>query len=338
MTAFLRKSRKISLSHSFTSISFFTAIVNRIETDDAEERVFVSSASNSFHCIDAQNGNLLWSAKSNASIFLTGAKYSPTYDVVYSIEHLTGTVTQHDAKTGVTNWKFDCRDIGPNKICYDSVEADFALSRKGTTLYYGDIYGRINAVVVAVETPSPSNAPSFSKVPSESPSTMPSQKPSTSQSPSSAPSVSPSSMPSESPSMMPSSSPSTVPSASPSSAPSQSPSKSPSMMPSSSPSTVPSASPSYAPLQSPASSTPFSVPSGAPYLRPTTADPEKPTPQNKWLTSDPTTGREPTPWPTSKPMATALPSNIPFVSAARMQRTWTSALVFISVTFFCVVY
>lgn len=69
-----------------SSVLLDTAIVNTIEMDDSETRLFVASASNSFHCIDAQSGSVLWSSTSSSGVFLTGAKYSSKYNLVYSIE------------------------------------------------------------------------------------------------------------------------------------------------------------------------------------------------------------------------------------------------------------
>lgn len=132
---------------------------------------------------------------------MTALKYSSEHNVVYSIEHLSGAVTQHDAETGTTNWRMECASMTINPICQDSVEADFSISDDGLTVYFGDVYGRINAVrFPPPQTEMPSSAPS------ESPSAAPSE------SPSAAPSTVPSVEPSEVPSSTPSSSPSLEPS------------------------------------------------------------------------------------------------------------------------------
>ncbi len=82
----MRYQKLYCIVKTHSSVLLDTAIVNTIEMDDSETRLFVASASNSFHCIDAQSGSVLWSSTSSSGVFLTGAKYSSKYNLVYSIE------------------------------------------------------------------------------------------------------------------------------------------------------------------------------------------------------------------------------------------------------------
>lgn len=120
------------------------AIVNQIEASGS--KLFIASATNSFHCLSADDGKMLWSASFGPSIYLSSAKYSPRENVVYSIQvrffrtdgfpctfytycffvrqHLTGKVVQQHAGTGDVLWHFDCVNITGSPICMDSVEAE----------------------------------------------------------------------------------------------------------------------------------------------------------------------------------------------------------------------
>ena len=168
------------------------------------------------------------------------------------------------------------RDI----YCQDSVEAEFALSPDGLTLYYGDIFGKIVALSVAEQinptdqpTPLPTAIPSLEATPL--PTMFPSIKPSLtkfpSNEPSNYPSVIPTSIPTVVHSSQPSSWPSELPSYVPSIHPTFLPTKTPSTQPSRLASVIPttSAKPSVSPTLLP-SITPTNIPSESPSTHPTT--------------------------------------------------------------------
>ena len=114
----------------------------------------------------------------------------------------------------------------------------------------------------------------------------------TSTSPSESPLMSPSFSPSSQPTSSPSSSPSQSPSISPSPPPTPSPSSSPSRSPSISPSSMPTSSPSYSPSQSPSKS-PSSNPSISPSMAPTSASPVTQAPSSLTPSSAPPTSTSP---------------------------------------------
>mmetsp|Transcript_6648 Transcript_6648/g.9563 ORF Transcript_6648/g.9563 Transcript_6648/m.9563 type:complete len:116 (-) Transcript_6648:44-391(-) len=63
---------------------FISAIVNEII--HAENRLFVASSTHSFHCLDSDDGSLIWSTASGPSVYLTSAQYFAEEDVVYTIQ------------------------------------------------------------------------------------------------------------------------------------------------------------------------------------------------------------------------------------------------------------
>lgn len=133
-------------------------------------RLYVSSASTSFYCFNAKNGNIIWESETYDSVFLNGAVLSPDYSSVYTIQHRDGTVEKRSAATGDLIWSFFCTSIpGRHSACQESVEAEFSLSSTGNTMYFADIFG--NVVSLQVDD-SPTNSPSLS--PTISPSSRPS--------------------------------------------------------------------------------------------------------------------------------------------------------------------
>ena len=139
-------------------------------------RLYVASASTSFYCFNAKNGNIIWESETYDSVFLNGAVLSPDYSSVYTIQHRDGTVEKRSATNGGLIWSFNCTSLpGRHSACQDSVEAEFSLSSTGNTMYYADIFGR--AVSLQVDD-SPTNSPSLS------PTVSPLSKPSISMNPS----------------------------------------------------------------------------------------------------------------------------------------------------------
>lgn len=202
-----------------------------------------------------------------------------------------------DARNGDIIWEWSCFDVTRDRFCQDSVEAEFALSPDGRTIYYGDIYGKIVALAVAKPTGS-TRAPTA--LPTVSPSAFSSVVP-TAQSdvPTMVPSIHPTDRPTVVPSIFPTDRPSEHPSSLPTDSPSQHPSRKPSSIPSDhptdSPSTGPSLEPSNLPTEHP-SNKPSNVPSDQPSLSPSTT---------------------PTATPTAKPSTTPtksfVPSSVPSV-------------------------
>lgn len=126
-------------------LTLYPALLTQIEAGGS--KLFAASATNSFHCLNAEDGSVVWSSSFGPSIHLSSSKYSETHNVVYSIQvrvdaniskpthsffadtfsnsqHLTGKVVQHDASTGEVNWHIDCVNITSSPICMDSVEAE----------------------------------------------------------------------------------------------------------------------------------------------------------------------------------------------------------------------
>ena len=139
-------------------------------------RLYVTSASTSFYCFNAKNGNIIWESETYDSVFLNGAVLSPDHSSVYTIQHRDGTVQKRSATTGELIWSLNCTSIpGRHSTCQDSVEAEFSLTSTGNTLYYADIFGRVVSLQV---DDSPTHSPSLS------PMVSPSSKPSISMNPS----------------------------------------------------------------------------------------------------------------------------------------------------------
>ena len=91
-----------------------------------------------------------------------------------------------NVRTGDIFWEWNCTDVTRDVYCYDSVEAEFALSPDGLMLYYGDIFGKIVALEVARSdkrtdqpTPLPTANPSLqtSNFPSSQPTVFSSLQP-----------------------------------------------------------------------------------------------------------------------------------------------------------------
>jgi outer membrane protein assembly factor BamB len=61
-----------------------SAIVNSITVHGS--KVFVASPTNSFHCLNANDGSMIWSTSLGPSVYLTSAQYCSSSNVVYSIQ------------------------------------------------------------------------------------------------------------------------------------------------------------------------------------------------------------------------------------------------------------
>lgn len=107
------------------------------------QRLFISTSSSGFHCVDAQTGDRMWKL-SGASTFQTGARVSPDDQMVYFIQSIDGRLYAYDQHQGVLRWLTSCDAF--EEDCADSVRASFALSQTGEYLYYADVLGRVIAL------------------------------------------------------------------------------------------------------------------------------------------------------------------------------------------------
>ena len=131
------------------------------------------SGVDSFYCFQSDNGRELWRDEEGSQIMARPRIWDgdPRKPVVYAILSLNGRIRQYDLYSGERNWDYSCADIS-DKLCQDAVEAEFAITPSGNTIYYGDIYGRINSLEVAkFATEMPTGAPS--SIPSATPTSNP---------------------------------------------------------------------------------------------------------------------------------------------------------------------
>jgi hypothetical protein len=133
-----------------------------------------SGVNNDLYCLNSDNGQEAWRGFGFSQIVARPHIFEREDDwqkVVYAIESLNGRVHQFDFYSGRRFWDYSCTDFS-DASCQDAVEADFAITPGGNAIYYGDIYGRINALEVATfETETPTAAPS--SAPNMSPSGSP---------------------------------------------------------------------------------------------------------------------------------------------------------------------
>ena len=137
------------------------------------EYLFVSGVDNDFYCLQSDNGKEVWKAQEGSQIMAQPYVFEADdrRKVVYVIESENGRVRQYDLYSGRRYWDYSCADIS-NQFCQDPVEAEFAMTPSGNTIYYGDIYGRIFSLDVAnFETESPTIAPT--SIPTIKPSAQP---------------------------------------------------------------------------------------------------------------------------------------------------------------------
>jgi len=145
--------------------------------DSQGQYLCVSGVNNDFYCLESEYGTQLWRAQEGSQILARPHIFEGTdwKKVVYTIETNNGRVRQYDLYSGRRYWDYSCADIS-NKRCQNAVEAEFALSPSGNTIYYGDIYGRINSLEVGnFVTESPSTTPS--SIPTVSPTGLPTLTP-----------------------------------------------------------------------------------------------------------------------------------------------------------------
>jgi hypothetical protein len=126
--------------------------------------LFAAAAGPEVVCIETATGEILWEERTDG-ITLASPIYSvqPNEEgvetpVVYFVEADRATLTQHEAESGRPLWELSCNQL---RSCQGPIEADFSLSADGSSLFFGDAFGRIVALRVA-ETPTeaPSAAPS----------------------------------------------------------------------------------------------------------------------------------------------------------------------------------
>lgn len=225
--------------HCSHDIFQIPAIENAVVLSKDERRLFSSSTSTVFHAMYTSTGQEAWK-RSLDSTPMVEAKVTLDDQRVYVIEAADGTVVAMDQTNGNAFYSVTCNIHEAN--CARRVEAEFDRSDDGLFLYYGDINGKINAIVLGVSllpTVPSTDYPSFAPQPSASPTNEASAtlRPSRVDDiiPSALPSVDTTSLPlATSFSHQPSSSSAAMP-----------------QMPSQSPSTAPSLEPSRAPLSFP---------------------------------------------------------------------------------------
>mmetsp|Transcript_19365 Transcript_19365/g.44899 ORF Transcript_19365/g.44899 Transcript_19365/m.44899 type:complete len:1238 (+) Transcript_19365:258-3971(+) len=126
------------------------------------ELLVIPGVSADFYCIQSDNGRQVWRDNQGSQVMAQPRIFVAEgwRKVVYAIETLNGRVRQYDLLTGRRFWDYSCADIS-EQMCRDAVEAEFAITQSGNTIYYGDIYGRVNALTVAnFATETPTTAPS----------------------------------------------------------------------------------------------------------------------------------------------------------------------------------
>mmetsp|Transcript_17234 Transcript_17234/g.36013 ORF Transcript_17234/g.36013 Transcript_17234/m.36013 type:complete len:1430 (-) Transcript_17234:1765-6054(-) len=130
--------------------------------DSGGDYMVVPGLNTDVYCIQTDNGRQLWRDDEGSQVLAKPVLFEGDSwrKVVYVVETRNGRVRQYDLYTGRRYWDYSCADIS-NQLCQDAVEADFAITPSGNTLYYGDIYGRINSLEVAsFATAVPTVAPS----------------------------------------------------------------------------------------------------------------------------------------------------------------------------------
>ena len=126
--------------------------------------MFVSGVDSDLYCLQSDNGKEIWRAEAaEGSQILVRPRVFEGENrkkVVYAIEAQNGRVRQYDLYSGLLYWDYSCAGIG-NEVCLDTIEAEFEIAPSGNSVYYGDIYGRINSLEVAnFETAAPTIGPS----------------------------------------------------------------------------------------------------------------------------------------------------------------------------------
>jgi len=122
--------------------------------------VCLAGVDNDFSCLLSQNGRQIWRVEEQSQIVAKPIIFAgERRNIVYVIEKDQGRVHQYDLFNGRRYWDYGCADAWED-LCQDPVEADFALAPSGNTIYYGDVYGRITSLGVAIfETSSPTTTP-----------------------------------------------------------------------------------------------------------------------------------------------------------------------------------
>ena len=152
------------------------ALLSQPIMDSEGNYLFVPGVDSDFYCLQSDNGRQLWKDEEGSQIMARPRVFEGEDDddwkkVVYVVESLNGRVRQYDLYSGQRYWDYSCADIS-DQLCQDAVEAEFAITPSGNTIYYGDIYGRINSLEVAnFATEKPTIAPSSAS--SDSPTGMP---------------------------------------------------------------------------------------------------------------------------------------------------------------------
>lgn len=139
--------------------------------DQYGDYLLVPGVDKDFYCFQSNNGRELWRNEEGSQILAQPKVFEGNYPVAYVIESLNGRVRQYNLYNGERNWDYSCADIS-DKLCQDPVEAEFAITPSGNTIYYGDINGRINSLEVAsFETETPTTQPSL--IPTADPTAKP---------------------------------------------------------------------------------------------------------------------------------------------------------------------
>ena len=128
-------------THNYDSLAEDIPVAPTLSNDG--QRLFVSTSSNHFYCLDSQTGQKKWQVP-GASPFLTGARVSPDDQRVYIIQSIDGWLYAYDQPSGVLMWLTSCDSS--QQHCSNPVKATFALSRTGEYLYYADVFGKVMAL------------------------------------------------------------------------------------------------------------------------------------------------------------------------------------------------
>ena len=150
----------------------FTAVQTQPSVSQDGSVLCSAGVDNDFYCVSVEEGRQLWRNEEASEFLAQPIIYRGERRIaVYAIETENGRVHQYDLWSGRRFWNYSCSDSS-NNLCQDPVEAGFAITPGGNTLFYGDIYGRINCLGVAsFDTESPTLAPTGT--PTISPSASP---------------------------------------------------------------------------------------------------------------------------------------------------------------------
>mmetsp|Transcript_19352 Transcript_19352/g.48187 ORF Transcript_19352/g.48187 Transcript_19352/m.48187 type:complete len:1201 (-) Transcript_19352:2687-6289(-) len=123
--------------------------------------VCLAGVDNDFSCLLSNSGREVWRNEETSQILAQPIIFrGERRNVVYAIETERGRVHSYDLFSGRKYWDYSCSDTPWDDLCTDPVEADFAITSSGNTIFYGDVNGRITSLAVAIfDTEAPTIAP-----------------------------------------------------------------------------------------------------------------------------------------------------------------------------------